>query len=389
MTRKIAVATGSRAEYGLLYWLMKDIQESASLELQILVTGAHRSPAFGHTIDRIREDGFEIAAEIPTLQPGDTRHAVATAVAAGVAGFADALQRLAPDVLVLMADRSEIFAAAAAAVTLGVPIAHFSGGESTEGLFDDQFRHAITKLSRLHFVSMEAYASRVVRMGESPSRVFVVGEPGLDHVRRTPQVDTATLSGDIGLDASKPFALVTFHPVTLELDKTRHYVSELMTALDRFPDLPKLFTYPGADPASQIIIDAIERYVARTPGALVHRNLGFRRYLSVLAHARVMVGNSSSGIVEAPSFGLPAVNIGSRQRGRVRARNVIDADCRSNSIASAIEQAMTPSFRGSLTGMANPYGDGNTSGRVVKILESVDIASLTYKPFHDGSAAAS
>jgi UDP-hydrolysing UDP-N-acetyl-D-glucosamine 2-epimerase len=381
--RKIAVVTGGRADYGLLYWVMRDIQAAPDLELQLLATGAHLEEAFGRTLGEIHADGFSPSAEVRVLEPCDGREAVARAISRGVAGFAEALCRLRPDVVLLMADRYEVFAAAVAAVTLGVPVAHLSGGEATEGLFDDDLRHAITKMSRIHFPSMEFYRQRLIRMGEAPSRVFTVGEPGLDHCRRTPLMDAPELSNEVGLDFARPVALVTFHPVTLELDRTAEYVGELLEALDRLPELQVLLTYPGADPSARTIIAAFEDYAPRRKGAALHKSLGSRRYLSVLRHAKLMIGNSSSGIVEAPSFELPAVNVGSRQRGRVRAANVIDVDCTADAITSGARRALEPSFREGLRGLENPYGDGDASRRIVEVLRGVDLGSLRYKPFHD------
>lgn len=385
MKRTIAVATGSRAEYGLLYWVMRDIRDSPDLELQLLVTGAHLSPAFGRTADAIRADGFEPDAEIECLEPDGAPDAVARAISRGVAGFAAAFLRRRPDILLLMADRYEIFAAATAAVALGIPIAHLSGGEATEGLFDDQLRHAITKLSHLHFASMERYRQRIICMGEPPERVLSVGEPGLDHLRRTPLLGLDEASAEIGLDLRRATALVTFHPVTLELERTDAYVGELLRAFDALPELQLLMTYPGADPGAQAIVAAFEAYVRRRAGAVLVKSLGTRRYLSALRHVRLMVGNSSSGLVEAPSFELPAVNVGSRQRGRVRARNVIDVEPEAAAIAAGIRAALAPAFREGLRGMDNPYGDGETSRRIVEALRGVDLASLRYKPFYDSA----
>lgn len=388
MSRTIAVATGSRADYGLLQWILRDLAARPDVALRLCVTGAHLVPEFGMTVDAIRADGFEIAAEVPSYVRGDSRQAAAQSVARGVAGFADALARLQPDVLLVMADRYEIFAAAVAAAVLGVPIAHLSGGEATEGLIDDQLRHAISKLSHLHFASMDFYRDRIVRMGERPERVFSVGEPGLDHCRRTPLLDRDAASAAVGLDLGRPTAVVTFHPVTLELEQTGRYLDELLAALDALPELQLALSYPGADPGAGAVAAAFEAYVRRRPAAVLHKSLGTLRYLSLLRHAALMIGNSSSGIVEAPSFELPAVNLGSRQRGRVRAANVVDVPCERDAIVSGVRTALAPGFRAALKGLANPYGDGRASGRVVEVLTGFDLASLRYKPFFDAPGEA-
>lgn len=385
MSRKIAVATGTRAEFGSLYWVLREIQDSADLELRLLVTGAHLVPAFGHTVSTIREE-FSIAAEIDTLMASDTKSAVGKSIAMGVFGFTDALSRLGPDLLLLIADRSETFAAAVAAVALGIPIAHISGGEATEGLMDDQFRHAITKMSHLHFVSNDFYRGRVIGMGENPSHVHAVGEPGLDHCRRSKLLDRDKISKATGLDFSQPVAVVSFHPVTLELEQTQSYVHELLVALDSYPDLQLLFTYPGADPSSRLIIEALERYVSARSNAVIIPNLGSQRYLSALKNATLMIGNSSSGIWESPSFALPVVNIGTRQAGRMRAQNVIDVGHSVAQIVSGIDRALDPKFRSVLADLRNPYGDGDASRQIVHILKTVNLNELKYKPFFDSAA---
>lgn len=384
MKRSIAVITGTRAEYGPLVWILREIRQASDLELLLLVTGAHLEPAFGHTIDEIRADGFEVSAEVPIplacdSQPG----AVAQAVAAGIQGFSEAFVRLRPDLVLLIADRYETFAAAVAAVALRLPLAHISGGESTEGLIDDQLRHAISKMSHVHFASMEPYRRRLIRMGELPERVFTVGEPGLEHCRRTTLLTREELSRELRLDPRRPLAVVSFHPVTLELERTQAYVDALLAVLDDFPELQLLLTYPGADPGSDVVVAAFEAYARRNDRTALFRNLGSRRYLSALSHARVLVGNSSSGISEAASFALPVVNVGSRQAGRLRARNVIDVACSASDIAEGMRRALSDAFREGLRGMTNPYGDGHTAVRVVEVLRSVDVRSLRHKPFFD------
>jgi UDP-hydrolysing UDP-N-acetyl-D-glucosamine 2-epimerase len=385
LKRRIAVVTGTRAEYCPLVFVLRGIREAPDLELLLVVTGAHLEPAFGRTVDEIRADGFSVGAEVPIpLASSAPAQSLARAVSAGVAGMGEALARLAPDLVMLVADRYETFAAAVAAVALQLPLAHVSGGESTEGLIDDQFRHAISKMSHLHFTSMEPYRRRLIRMGERPDRVFVVGEPGLEHCRLSALASREELHRELRLEPERPLAVVGFHPVTLELERTREYADALLSALDAFPELQLLLTYPGADPGSDVVIAAFEAYAARSSRTALFRHLGSRLYLSALTHASVLVGNSSSGISEAASFALPVVNVGSRQDGRLRARNVIDVACTRPEIETGLRRALAADFREALRGMNNPYGDGHTAARIVEVLSKVDLASLRHKRFYDG-----
>ncbi len=381
--RTVAVVTGSRSDYGLLVQVLRAIEADPALNLHLCATGAHFARQFGSTIDEILSDGFRIAEKIDMLLASDTPEAVSKSIGIGVCGFAQAYARNRPDILVGLGDRFELFAAVQAALPFNIPVAHISGGEVTEGAMDESIRHAITKLSHLHFVAAEPYARRVIQMGEEPWRVHVSGEPGLDSIATMDFLAKDELENRIGMPLSPKPLLVTFHPVTLEGEQTSRFVHELLEALNESPQ-PTVFTYPNADPGGTVIIDAIERYVASKSDARVVRNLGRRAYCSLMKYAAAMVGNSSSGIAEAASFELPAVNIGNRQQGRLVGRNVITCDSERKAISKAIQKATALEFRASLRGMQNLYGDGHASERIVKVLRDIPLdRKLIVKRFHD------
>ncbi|EWY42512.1 UDP-N-acetylglucosamine 2-epimerase [Skermanella stibiiresistens SB22] len=381
--RSIAVVTGSRADYGIYRPVLKAIQAEPDLDLRLMVCGMHLSATFGDTVERIHADGFPITERVETLLASDTPEAIAKSISLGVAGFSQCFGRERPDILLLLGDRYEMFSAAIAALPFALPIAHIHGGELTEGLIDDPIRHSLTKLSHLHLVSTRTYRNRVVQMGERPDRVFVTGAPGLDTIRGHQPTNAIELAARLGIALQPRPLLVTFHPVTLEYGDTARQIGELLTALDRLRH-PTLFTFPNADTSGRTVMGAIERYVAEHPEAMAVRDLGSQDYFSMMTHAAAMVGNSSSGIIEAPSFGLPVVNIGTRQRGRVRARNVIDVAVTSGEIAAGIAQALEPGFRTSLAGLENPYGDGHAAGRIVRVLRDAPLGrGLIEKRFHD------
>lgn len=380
--RTVAVVTVSRSDYGLYLSILKRIRASNDLDLRLLVGGTHLAPAFGETIADIQRDGFEIAERVDTLPGSDSREDVAVAIGTATAAFARALQRAQPDILVVLGDRFDMFAAAVAALPLTIPVAHIHGGELTEGAIDDTLRHCITKLSHLHFVANQAYARRVMQLGEEPWRVTVSGAPGLDDL-------TAGLSNPRELEARlrlrlrKPVLLVTYHPVTLEPALTAVRVRELMAALRSVPGTI-VFTGTNVDTGHRTIRAAIEEIVSSRPDTFFVENLGRRDYASLMAIADVMVGNSSSGIIEAPSVGLPVVNVGARQRSRLRGVNVIDVDDDAAEIAAAIRRALIPRYRGALRGAPNPYGDGHAAERIVQRLATVALdRQLLMKRFTD------
>ncbi|MEQ8352746.1 MAG: UDP-N-acetylglucosamine 2-epimerase [Leptospiraceae bacterium] len=381
--RKICVVTGSRAEYGLLYWLMKGIQGSEGLEFQLIVTGMHLSPEFGLTYQQIEDDGFEIDRKVEMLLSADTPTAVSKSTALGLIGMADALADLTPDLLVVLGDRFEIFAAATAATLQRVPLAHIHGGESTFGAVDEAIRHSITKMSHLHFTATEVYRNRVIQLGEDPSRVFNVGAVGLDNIQRLDFLEIGELEQSLGVSLEPDTVLVTYHPVTLESATAKGQIEALLKSLD-LARYQVIFTLPNADADGRIIRDCILKFAAEHPDRVkAFTSLGQLKYLSLLKYVSIVVGNSSSGILEVPAFGIPTINIGDRQAGRIAAKSVIHCGPDSVSIESAIEKGFNQEFRESLAGMANPYGSGGATEKIQKILEEFEIEGILKKRFFD------
>lgn len=376
--RKIAVFTGTRAEYGLLYWLLKDIHNDPELELKLLVAGMHLSPEFGMTYQQIEADGFCIDEKVEMLLSSNSAVGTAKSIGLGVIGFADALNRMAPDMLVILGDRFEALAAAQAAMILRIPVAHIHGGEITEGAYDDAIRHAITKLSLLHFTSTAAHRQRVIQLGEYPDRVSNVGAIGLEHLQRSNMMTVAELSESLGFDIDKPYFLVTYHPVTLASEPARLSFEQLLKALDHFPNHRVILTYPNADDGGREIIPLLEAYASkRSDRMLAIPSLGQQRYLSAVKHAAAVVGNSSSGIIEVPSFGVPTVNIGARQRGRLAADSVLHCEATTTAIVEALQVALASDFGQVL----NPYGKGNASQSIVNTLKTAELSVI--KTFYD------
>jgi len=379
--RKICIVTGSRAEYGLLCWLMKEIENDPDLTLQIIATGMHLSPEFGLTYKVIEEDGFRIDAKVVMLLSSDTPIGIAKSIGLGVIGFADALDRLRPDILVLLGDRYEILAAAQASLVARIPVAHIAGGDSTEGAYDEAIRHSITKMSHLHFVTNEEAARRVRQLGENPDRVYNVGSPGLDALKRLKILGREELERDLGFRFKRKNLLITFHPATLDEEDPAGQFRELLTALEKLgPDVGLIFTKPNADTNGREVSRMIDDFVMKHPHARAYTSLGQLRYLSTIAQVDAVVGNSSSGLYEAPSFKKPTVNIGDRQQGRLQASSVIN--CRPE--ASEILRAINESFRKDCSGVVNPYGDGNSSTKIVMTLKQIaDLRGLLKKHFHE------
>lgn len=384
--RRIGVVTGTRAEYGLLYWIIKGIHEDPQLELQLIVAAMHLSPEFGLTIKDIEKDGFPIARRVEMLLSSDSEFGIAASMGLGMIGFANAYERLNPDILVVLGDRFEILSAVASAAQFRIPVAHIHGGESTKGAIDDMYRHAITKMSHIHFPSRYFYAKRIIQMGERPERVFCVGAPGVDSVYKLSLLDRHALVKTLKIPLEKPYGVVTYHPVTLKKESAQSHMKELVGALKTFPDIYWIFTFPNAETESSTIIKEITKFTKNHPmNARVFTSLGQLKYLSLLNHAALMIGNSSSGIIEAPSFELPVVNIGIRQHGRIRAKNVIDVEvCKKERIISAIRRAISADFKNSLKGLKSFYGEGNTSEKIVEILKKIRLdRKLLQKEFFD------
>lgn len=383
MKRKVCVVTGSRAEYGLLKWLLRDIDSSGTMALQLVVTGAHLSPEFGLTYREIEADGFRIDRRIETLLASDTAVGATKSLGLGVTAFADAFADLAPDLLIVLGDRYELLAPVSAALLARIPIAHIHGGEVTEGAIDDAVRHAITKLSHLHFVATDTYRERVIQLGEHPDRVRVVGGLGVDAISRIKLLDKAALSQAIGFDFAERNLLVTFHPETLSSLSPEMQVGALLKSLDGFPEVGLIITYPNADVGGQSIAGLFEAFAGTRKGAKVSRSLGQLKYLSCLQFVDGVVGNSSSGLLEAPSFHIGTVNIGHRQSGRPRAESVIDCGMDEVQITAALNKLFSDAFRARLPSVKNPYGDGGAARQIVDELENTDFAMLLQKSFHD------
>ena len=378
--RKICVVTGSRAEYGILYWLLREITADPALELQLIVTAMHLAPEFGLTYRQIEGDGFRIDAKVDMLLSSDTPVGIAKSIGVGVIGFADALAGLQPDILVLAGDRFELLAPAQAALVAGIPIAHISGGDTTEGAYDEQIRHSLTKVSHLHFVANALFARRVRQMGENPAHVYDVGAPQLDHLRRTQLLDRTALESMLGFRLRRRNLLVTFHPATLDAQDPAQQFAELLVALQSLDeDFGFIFTLPNADNRGRALIGMIDAFVAGPARgrAVAHPSLGHTAYLSALALVDAVVGNSSSALVEAPSLDKPAVNIGDRQKGRPRAASVIDCPPERKAIGTAIAKALALDC----SSVVNPYGGGDASRRIAEVLRSVPLAALRRKSF--------
>jgi UDP-hydrolysing UDP-N-acetyl-D-glucosamine 2-epimerase len=385
--RKICVVTTSRADFGLLRGLLKAIRADSALRLQVIASGMHLAPTFGRTWRDIEAEGIKIDRKISLRMTGDSSLANLKSIGVGLKAFADAFAELKPEILVLLGDRFELLAPAISALMLRIPMAHIHGGELSEGAIDDSVRHAITKLASLHFAATEPYRRRIIQMGESPNRVFNFGAPGLDELSSSPLLTRRQLEQELGFHLQDPVALVTYHPVTLDASSAGTQIRCLAAAI-RTSGLMAVFTMANADAQGALINARLHAVCSQTPARLKWiPHLGHRRYLSCLKHFAVMVGNSSSGLTEAPSFCLPVVNIGDRQRGRVRAANIIDVPCSRTAILQGIRRALSTRFRASLRGMRNPYHrfhDGRASERIKDVLKHISLSGdLLKKCFHD------
>lgn len=383
MNRRICVVTGTRAEYGLLKWLMHELRASASVDLQVLATGAHLSPEFGLTYREIEADGFVIDAKVEMLLSADTSTAVGRSMGLGLIGYTDALERLRPDIIVILGDRYEMLAVAAAALIARIPVAHLHGGETTEGAFDEAIRHSISKMSHLHFTGAADYQKRVIQLGENPERVFMFGGLGIDAIKRISLMDKGELEQSINLALCKRNLLVTFHPVTLDEDGSEAQMLEMLSALGELEDTGLIFTMPNADTGGRSLAKLVQDFVSNHPNARVFNSLGQLRYFSCMRFVDAVVGNSSSGIAEAPSFGIGTINIGDRQKGRLSAGSVIDCEPTCASIRQAFLRLYSNEFQARLPLAVNPYGNGGASEKIARVLASHPLEGLIKKKFFD------
>jgi UDP-N-acetylglucosamine 2-epimerase (non-hydrolysing)/GDP/UDP-N,N'-diacetylbacillosamine 2-epimerase (hydrolysing) len=379
--RKICVVTGSRAEYGLLSGLMHAIKYDQELELQIIATNMHLSPEFGLTYRNIEQDGFIINKKVVMLLSSDTANATAKSVGLGLIGFADAYEDLQPDIVVVLGDRYEIISAVSTALFYKIPVAHLHGGEITEGAYDDCIRHSITKMSHLHFTSTEEYRQRVIQLGEDPNRVFNVGAPGIENIKKVPLMGKEELEATLdGFTLGDKALLVTYHPVTLENSTAEEQIKNLLAALDEYPEYKVIFTLPNSDTDGRVIIRLINEYVAKhADRAVSYPSLGLRRYLSALQFVKAAVGNSSSGIIEVPSFGIPTLNIGDRQRGRLAAESVVNCGTGKEDILAGLEQVLNAEQ----TEIHNPYEGKNTTADILQVLKTYPLEGLIQKTFYN------
>lgn len=381
--KKVCVVTGTRAEYGLLRWVMQGIAESRELGLQTIATGAHLSPEFGLTYRDIEADGFHLDHKVEMLLSADTPTAIAKSMGLATIGFATAFADLRPDLVLLLGDRYEIFSAATSAMIAGIAIAHLHGGETTEGAIDEAMRHSITKMSQLHFVAAEDYRRRVIQMGEDPSRVFLVGGLGVDSIRKQKLLDRVALEAELGFMFGPKNLLITFHPVTMERGHAERQFNELLAALDALEDTHLFFTMPNADTEGRALRRIVEAYVAANRHARAFTSLGSVRFLSTIKQVDAVVGNSSSGLLEAPTLGVATIDIGNRQAGRLRADSVISCAPERDSIKNALSRVYSAEFKSRLRQLRSPYGEGGASAKVVEILEAQDFDSILKKRFHD------
>ncbi|MCC8172053.1 MAG: UDP-N-acetylglucosamine 2-epimerase [Parabacteroides sp.] len=383
--RKICVVTGSRAEYGLLSGLMRLVEESQVCQLQVIATNMHLLPEYGNTYREIEQDGFRIDAKVPMRKPTDDAFGVIASMAEEMYGMNEALRRLLPDVVVILGDRYEMLVAATVAMLQRIPIAHLYGGEISEGAVDDNIRHSITKMSSLHFTSTEEYRQRVIQLGESPGRVFCVGAIGVENLKRVSLMGKEELETSLDFEFDGSTVMVTYHPVTLGTRTSANEIRDFLVALDAFPELRVLFTMPNSDQGGDAIKNAIESYcVAHSNRCKCFTSLGMRRYLSALRHVCAVIGNSSSGLVEAPSAHIPTLNIGDRQKGRTRGASVYDcASSDTASIITGLKTVLSEEFRKIAYRAANPYEKASTAQNIFDVIATCPLDKLQQKSFYN------
>lgn len=382
--RKVLVITGTRAEYGLMRWVLQYLHDDSEIELQIVATGMHLSPEFGLTYKNIIEDGFEINRKVEMLLSSDTSIGLSKSMGLGMISFSEVYDALNPDIILVLGDRFEIFSAIATAMISRIPVAHIHGGEATEGLIDESIRHSITKMSHIHFTATEIYKKRVIQLGEQPEKVFCTGTPGIDNIYNLELLSKIEFEKSINFNIGDKCFLVTFHPVTLEKSSSAFQFDELLEALKDFNEYKVIFTLPNADTDGRIVIEKIWQYVSSNPNkAVAFTSLGQVRYLSALQHVNMVIGNSSSGLTEVPSFKKPTINIGDRQQGRIKAESVIDCPPIKKEIKKAILKGLTKEFKEIVNNVQNPYGAGGASKQIVQILKEVNLSNILKKQFYN------
>ena len=382
--RKICIVTGTRAEYGLLYWIMKGIQNDPALDLQIIVTGMHLSPEFGLTFQEIINDGFFINNKVEMLLSGDRPSAISKSTGLGMIGFADAFEELKPDIVTLLGDRYELLAAAATALFANIPIAHISGGETTTGAFDEAIRHSITKMGWWHFVAAKEYKKRVIQLGEDPNRVHHVGSISIDNIKKTKLLNKTNLEKLLGLKFKKKNLIMTYHPVTLEKESSKNNLQSLLNVLDKLNDTYIIFTEPNADTDNRIIKRMIKKLVlSHKKNSISFASMGRLNYLSALQFVDGVIGNSSSGLTEAPTFKIGTINIGDRQNGRLKADSIIDCTSEEESIFDAVKTLYSSQFQNNLKKINNPYGVDNTTEKIISVLKNSKIPKNLKKKFYN------
>ncbi|MAD91475.1 MAG: UDP-N-acetylglucosamine 2-epimerase (hydrolyzing) [Gammaproteobacteria bacterium] len=382
--RRIAVFTGTRAEYGLLSSIIKGLDKSPNAELALIVGGMHLSSEFGYTVSEIENDGIRVSARLEFLVSSETSVGISKSMGLAIISAAEYFERERPDILVLLGDRFEAMAVAQAAMIARIPIAHIHGGEITEGLIDEAIRHSITKMSHLHFASTDAYAKRIHQLGENPDNIFNFGAPGVDNIRNLELLTKEELSESIEFNLNKKYILVTHHPVTLSSDSGIEGLCNLLSILDEYPDYRLIISYPNADTKNRAIIELLEKYYLKDKKrTFLTRSLGVQRYLSAVKHSELVVGNSSSGLIEAPTLGVPTVNIGDRQKGRIHGDSVLNCDDSLASIRRTMTHALSSDFRQLSKNAKNPYGDGQSSGKILDMLIKFPLENIIFKQFYD------
>jgi GDP/UDP-N,N'-diacetylbacillosamine 2-epimerase (hydrolysing) len=381
--RKICIVTGTRAEYGLLYWLMKEIDADKDLKLQIIATGMHLSSEFGNTYQQIEKDGFTIDKKVDISLSSDTEIAISKSIGLGMIGFAKAFNDLQPDLIIVLGDRFEIFSAVSAAMIARIPLAHLHGGEATEGLIDEPIRHSITKMSHLHFAATDEYRNRIIQLGEQPDRVFNVGGLGIDNINKLKLLSKADFENAINFELGEKNILITFHPVTLEDHTSETQFQALLDSISELKNTKIIFTKANSDTSGRIINTMIDDYVAKHNNVICFTSMGQLNYLSALQFMDAVVGNSSSGLIEAPSFRIGTIDIGDRQKGRIKANSIITCSPKKESIDSALVKLYSREFQEIINNVDNPYGTGGASKEIVEIIKDTSLDNIVKKSFYD------